>query len=165
MPREDASGSAFRRKSRRRGGATLGFVPRRADLLWTALAIAVALAVLQLGTSDPSQGDRGPDLLGALLAVAACAPVAVRRAHPVAAAVVALPFAGAALALGYLVIPPVLVALMLCSGAVLLSARRVTVPLAAYAGTVMAAAVGSPATRARCRCGSSVVSRSASRRR
>jgi signal transduction histidine kinase len=114
---------------------------RRADLLWTALAIAVSLAVLPLGTSDPTQGDRAPDLLGALLAVAACAPVAVRRTHPVAAAVVALPFAGAALALGYLVIPPVLVALMLCSGAVLLSARRLTVPLAAYAGTVMAVAV------------------------
>ena len=141
MGLQDASGSVFRRKSRGLCRTTLGFVPRRADLLWTALAIAVALMVLQLGTSDPTQGDRAGDLLGALLAIAACAPVAVRRAHPVAAAVVALPFAGAALALGYLVIPSVLVALMLCSGAVLLSARRVTVPLAAYAGTVMAAAV------------------------
>ena len=117
-------------------------MPRRADLLWTALAIALSLAVLRLGTPDPTQNDRAPDLLGALLAIAACAPLAVRRAHPLAAAVVALPFAGAALALGYLVIPAVLVGLVLCSLAAALSEQRVTVPLAAYAGTVMAAAVG-----------------------
>ena len=117
-------------------------MPRRADLLWTALAIALSLAVLRLGTPDPTQNDRAPDLLGALLAIAACAPLAVRRAYPLAAAVVALPFAGAALALGYLVIPAVLVGLVLCSLAAALSAQRVTVPLAAYAGTVMAAAVG-----------------------
>ncbi|MDA0172548.1 histidine kinase [Solirubrobacter taibaiensis] len=117
-------------------------MPRRADLLWTALAIAVSLVVLRLGTPDPTADDRAPDLLGALLAIAACAPLAVRRAHPLAAAVISLPFAGAALALGYLVIPPVLVGLVLCSRAAVLSAQRVTVPLAAYAGTVMAAAVG-----------------------
>ena len=91
----------------------------------------VSLAVLRLGTPDPTQNDRAPDLLGALLAIAACAPLAVRRAHPLAAAVVALPFAGAALALGYLVIPAVLVGLVLCSLAAVLSAQRVTIPLAA----------------------------------
>ena len=73
--------------------------------------------MLRLGTPDPTQDDRAPDLLGALLAIAACAPLAVRRAYPLAAAVVALPFAGAALALGYLVIPAVLVGLVLCSRA------------------------------------------------
>lgn len=122
-------------------GATLGLVPRRADLLWTALASALALAVLRLDAAGAAQVDRAPDLLGALLAVAACAPIAVRRAHPLAAAVVALPLACLALALGYLVIVPVLVALALCSRAAIDSARRVTVPLAAYAGTVMASAV------------------------
>jgi signal transduction histidine kinase len=116
-------------------------VPRRTDLLWTALATALALAVLQVDMSDAAQGDRAPDLLGALLVIAACAPIAVRRAHPLAAAVVALPFAGAALALGYLVILPVLIGLMLCTRAALHSVQRVTAPLAAYAGTVMAAAV------------------------
>jgi signal transduction histidine kinase len=122
-------------------GATLGFVPRRADLLWTALTIALALALLQLDAAGGSQVERAPDLLGVLLAVGACAPVAVRRTHPVAAAVLALPFAGVALALGYMMIVPVLVSLALCSRAAIHSARRVTVPLAAYAGTVMAAAV------------------------
>ena len=117
-------------------------MPRRADLLWTAPAIAVALVVLRLGSTDPAADDRALDLLGAVLAIAACAPLAVRRAHPLAAAVVALPLEGTALALGYLVIPAVLVGLVLCSRAALLSAQRVTVPLAAYAGTVMAAAVG-----------------------
>jgi signal transduction histidine kinase len=116
-------------------------VPRRADLLWTALATALALAMLQLDMSDATRADRAPDLLGALLAIAACAPVAVRRAHPLAAAVAALAFAGTALALDYLVIVPVLVALTLCSHAAIHSAQRVTVPLAAYAGTMMAAAV------------------------
>lgn len=116
-------------------------MPRRSDVLWAALVIVLALAVLQLDASDGTQGDRRADLLGALLTIAACAPVAVRRAHPLAAAVVALPFAGTALALGYTVIVPVLVGLVLCSWAALHSARRVTIPLAAYAGTVMAPAV------------------------
>ncbi len=97
--------------------------------------------MLQLDASDATQVDRAPDLLGALLAIAACVPVAVRRAHPLAAAVVALAFACAALALGYLVIVPVLVGLVLCSLAAIHSAQRVTLPLAAYAGTVMAAGV------------------------
>jgi signal transduction histidine kinase len=119
----------------------MGLVPRRADILWTALATALALATLQLDGSDAAQADRAPDLIGALLAIAACAPVAVRRAHPLPAAVVSLALAGVALALGYLVIVPVLVGLMLCSQAAIHSAQRVTVPLAAYAGTVMAAAV------------------------
>jgi signal transduction histidine kinase len=116
-------------------------VPRRADVLWTALVIALTLAMLQLDASDAAQADRAPDLLGVLLAIAACAPLAVRRAHPLAAAVTALALAGAALALGYLVIVPVLVGLTLCGQAAIHSAHRVTVPLAAYAGTVMAAAV------------------------
>src|ERR671919_567457 len=119
----------------------MGFVPRRADVLWTALAIALALAVQQLDASDATRDERAPDLLGALLAIAACAPVAVRRAHPLAAAVAALPFACAALALGYMVIVPVLVGLALCSRAAIHSAQRVTIPLGAYAGTLMAAAV------------------------
>ena len=121
--------------------ATLGHVTRRADVLWTALATALALAVLLLDAADTSPGDRGPDLLGALLVIAACAPVAMRRTHPLAAAVAALPFACAALALGYAVIVPVLIGLILCSRAALHSTQRVTVPLATYAGTVMAAGV------------------------
>jgi signal transduction histidine kinase len=112
-------------------------VPRRADLLWTAPAIALAIAMLWLGPSDATR----PDALGVLLAIAACAPIAVCRAHPVAAAVVALPFASAALALGYLVIAPVLVGLVLACRAAILSAQRVTVPLAAFAGIAMAAGV------------------------
>lgn len=116
-------------------------MPRRADVLWAALAIALALALLRLDASDAAGVDRAPDLLGVLLAVVACAPVAVRRAHPLAAAVAALAFACAALALGYLVIVPVLVGLTLCSRAAVHSPQRVTVPLAAYAGTVTAAAV------------------------
>jgi signal transduction histidine kinase len=119
----------------------MGLVPRRADLLWTALAVALALAGLQLGASHPAPGDRGPDLLGVLLAVAACAPVAVRRAHPLASAVVALSLAGVALALGYAVIAPVLVGLALCGWVAFGSARRVAVPLALYAGAAMAVAV------------------------
>src|SRR5918996_625101 len=118
-----------------------GLVPRRADVLWTALAIALALTVQQLDASGVTRDDRAPDVLGALLAIAACAPVAVRRAHPLAAAVAALPFACAALALGYMVIVPVLVGLALCGRAAIHSAQRVTVPLGAYAGTLMAAAV------------------------
>jgi len=116
-------------------------VPRRADLLWTALVTAVALAVLELDAGAATQGDRAPDLLGALLVIAACAPVSVRRAHPLGAATVALPFAALALALGYTVILPILVGLVLCGRAALLSADRVTVPLAVYAGAVMAPAV------------------------
>ena len=116
-------------------------MPRRADLLWTALTAALALALLKLDATDAARVDRPPDLLGCLLAVAACAPVAVRRTRPLAAALVALPCAGVALALGYMVIVPLLVGLVLCSRAAIDSARRVTVPLAAYAGTVMAAAV------------------------
>ncbi|MBE2316145.1 sensor histidine kinase [Solirubrobacter sp. CPCC 204708] len=116
-------------------------MPRRADVLWTALVTAAALAVLQVDLARTTPPDRAPDLLGALLVIAACAPLAVRREHPLAAAVVALPFAGAALSLGYSVIVPVLLALMLGGRAALVSAHRVTVPLAAYTGTVMAAAV------------------------
>src|SRR5918992_3842948 len=118
-----------------------GLVPRRADVLWTALATALALALQWADASGAAQVDREPDLLGALLTIAACAPVAVRRAHPLAAAVAALAFACAALALGYMVIVPVLVGLALCSRAAIHSAQRVTVPLGAYAGTLMAAAV------------------------
>ncbi|MGE4426470.1 MAG: sensor histidine kinase [Solirubrobacteraceae bacterium] len=116
-------------------------MPRRADLLWTALVTALSLAVLQVDGSTATRGDRAPDLLAAALAIAACVPVAVRRTHPLAAAVVGLPFASAALALGYTVIVPVLVGLTLCGWAAIHSTRPVTVPLAAYAGTVMAAAV------------------------
>ena len=116
-------------------------MPRRADVLWTALATALALALQWADASGAAQIDSEPDLLGALLTIAACAPVAVRRAHPLAAAVAALPFACAALALGYMVIVPVLVGLALCSRAAIHSAQRVTVPLGAYAGTLMAAAV------------------------
>src|SRR5918996_69774 len=118
-----------------------GLVPRRADVLWAALAIALALALQWADASGAAQVDREPDLLGALLTIAACAPVAVRRARPLAAAVAALAFACAALALGYMVIVPVLVGLALCSRAAIHSAQRVTVPLGAYAGTLMAAAV------------------------
>ena len=116
-------------------------MPRRADVLWTALATALALALQWADASGAAQIDSEPDLLGALLTIAACAPVAVRRAHPLAAAVAALAFACAALALGYMVIVPVLVGLALCSRAAIHSAQRVTVPLGAYAGTLMAAAV------------------------
>jgi signal transduction histidine kinase len=116
-------------------------VPRRADLLWTALVTALALAALQVDSSDATRGDRGPDLLGVLLVIAACAPVAVRRTQPLAAAIVALTVASVALALGYAVIVPVLVGLGLCSWVAFQSVRRVTVPLAVYAGTVMAAGV------------------------
>jgi signal transduction histidine kinase len=116
-------------------------VPRRTDVLWAALATALALAVMKLDASDATQVDRAPDLLSVLLAIGACAPLAVRRAHPLAAAVAALLFACVALALGYMVIVPVLVALVLCSRAAIDCAQRVTVPLAACAGTAMAAAV------------------------
>ena len=116
-------------------------MPRRADVLWTALAIALALALQWADASGAAQVDRAPDLLGALLTIAACAPVALRRAHPLLAAVVALAFASAGLALGYMVVVAVLVALALCSRAAIYSAQRVTVPLGAYAGTLMAAAV------------------------
>jgi hypothetical protein len=78
----------------------MGFVPRRADVLWTALATALALVVLQVDEA------RNPELLGALLSVAACAPIAVRRTHPLAAAVAAMAFAAAGLALGYTVTVP-----------------------------------------------------------
>jgi signal transduction histidine kinase len=116
-------------------------VPRRIDLLWTALAVAVALAGVQLGASDATRVDGATDLLGALLVVGACVPMAVRRSRPVAAAVAAMPLACLALALGYTVIVPVLIGLALCSWAVFQSERRVTVPLAAYAGTMMAPSV------------------------
>jgi signal transduction histidine kinase len=116
-------------------------MPRRADVLWAALAAALALLMLQLDAADTTQADRAPDLLGVVLVIAACAPVAMRRAHRIAAAVAALAIAGVALALGYLAIVPVVVGLTLCSQAAIHSARRVTVPLAAYAGTVMAVAV------------------------
>src|ERR687895_256729 len=113
----------------------MGFVPRRADVLWTALATALALVVLQVDEA------RNPELLGALLSVAACAPIAVRRTHPLAAAVAAMTFAAAGLALGYTVTVPILGGLVLCSQAAIHSVPRVTLPLAAYAGTAMAAAV------------------------
>lgn len=116
-------------------------MPRRADVLWAALATALALAVLKLDASDATRVDRAPDLLGVVLAIAACAPVAVRRAHPLASAVAAVFFAATALALGYMVVVPVLVSLVLCSRAAIDSAQRVTVPLAAYAATAMAAGV------------------------
>lgn len=118
----------------------LGSVPRRADVLVTVLVTALALAVL-LDASDATRVDGASDLLGVLLTVAACAPLAVRRTHPLAAAVAALPFACLALALGYMVVVPVLVSLTLCNWAALHSARRVTMPLAAYAATLMAPAV------------------------
>lgn len=118
----------------------LSFVPRRADALVTALVIALAVAVL-LDASDATRVDGASDLLGVVLTVAACAPLAVRRTHPLAAALVALPFACVALALGYMVIVPVLVSLGLCSWAALHSPRPVTAPLAAYAGTMMGPAV------------------------
>jgi signal transduction histidine kinase len=107
-------------------------VPRRADFLWAALATAVALAVL-LGD------DTGA--VPVLLTVAACAPIAVWRTHPLPAAVVALAFAATAMALGYTAFIPVLLGLVLCSQAAINCAPRFTLPLTAYAGAVMAAAV------------------------
>ena len=53
----------------------------------------------------------------------------------------ALACAAAGLALAYTVIVPIVVGLVLCSQAAIHSVPRVTLPLAAYAGTTMAAAV------------------------
>jgi len=69
------------------------------------------------------------------------APVAVWRAHPLPAAVVALACAATAMALGYPAVVPVLIALLLCSRAAIHSAPKVTLPLTVYAGAVMAIAV------------------------
>lgn len=115
-------------------------MPRRSDLLWTVSTIVAALAVLLFGGARSTEAEPA-GVLGVALTVAACAPIAVRRAYPVAAAVVALPLAAAALALGYLVIVPVLAALVLSAWAAIHSAQRVTVPLAAYAGTLLAVGV------------------------
>jgi signal transduction histidine kinase len=103
---------------------------RRLDLIWAALAAAVATA-----------GLIGDGAVPVLLAVAACAPVAVRRRHRVPAAVVSLAFASTAMALGHTAYVAVVVALVLCSQAAIHSAPRVTLPLTAYAGAAMAAAV------------------------
>jgi signal transduction histidine kinase len=117
-------------------------VPRRADVLWAALATALAMVVLLSDVPGAQEtSDRYPDLLGALLAVAACAMLAVWRRNPLATAVVALACAAAGLALGYTVVVPIVVGLVLCSQAAIHSVPRVTLPLAAYAGTAMAAAV------------------------
>jgi signal transduction histidine kinase len=70
------------------------------------------------------------------------APLAVWRTHPLPIAVVALAFAATALALGYAAVVPVLLGLLLCSRAAIHSAPRVTLPLTAYAGAAMAAAIG-----------------------
>jgi signal transduction histidine kinase len=107
-------------------------VPGRADILWTALATALALVILP--------GDE-TGATPALLAVAACAPIAVRRTHPLPAAVAALAFAAAGMALGHSAVVPVVVGLVLCSQAAIHSVPRVTLPLAAYAGAAMAGAV------------------------
>lgn len=111
-------------------------MPRRADVLWAALATALALVVLLLDAAGSTL-----DRTSALLSVAACAPIAVRRTQPLAAAVAALAFAVAGLALEYTVIVPILVGLVLCSQAAIHSVPRITFPLAAYAGTAMAVAV------------------------
>jgi signal transduction histidine kinase len=117
-------------------------VPRRADILWAALATALALVVLQVdNTGATPELDGNPMALGALLCVAACAPIAVRRTRPLAAAVTALAFGVAGLALEYTAVVPVLVGLVLCSQAAIHSVPRITLPLAAYAGTAMASAV------------------------
>jgi signal transduction histidine kinase len=113
-------------------------VPRRADVLWSAIATALALVVLRVDASGEAPD---PEAVGVLLSVAACAPIAVRRSHPRAAAVVALAFAAGGLALGHTVIVPILVGLALCAGAAIHSVSRVTLGLAAYAGTAMATAV------------------------
>jgi signal transduction histidine kinase len=117
-------------------------VPRRADVLWAALAAALSVGLLQIWVPDASDtANRDPDLLGAVLAVATCAMLAARRPYPLAAAVVALLCACAGLAIGYVSFVPVLVGLGLCSNAAIRSAQRVTIPLAAFAGTAVAAAV------------------------
>ncbi|RKQ92737.1 histidine kinase [Solirubrobacter pauli] len=108
-------------------------MPRRADILWAVLAVAGSLVVL-LGGDDGGAA-------GVLLAVAACAPIAARRTHPLPAAVTALALAALGMALGYTAVVPVLAGLVLCSQAAIHSASRVTLPLTAYAGAVMAAAV------------------------
>ncbi len=107
-------------------------MPRRADILWAALATAVALVALL--------GD-GTGATPVLLAVAACAPIAVRRTHPLPAAVTALAFGAVSMALGHPATVPVLVGLVLSSQAAIESPPRVTLPLTAYAGAVMAATI------------------------
>lgn len=114
---------------------------RPANLLWTALAIGLALAALQLDGSGTARVARAPDLLGTLLVIAACAPVATRRRIPLGSAAAAMLFAGVAMALGYMAIVPILVGLLLCGRAAIYSAQRVTIPLAIYAGAVVATAV------------------------
>lgn len=97
------------------------------------LAVAGSLVVL-LGGDDGGAA-------GVLLTVAACAPIAARRTHPLPAAMTALAFAALGMALGYTAVVPVLAGLVLCSQAAIYSASRVTLPLTAYAGAAMAAAV------------------------
>ena len=70
------------------------------------------------------------------------APVAVWRTYSLPAGVVALAVAATAMALGYPALAGVLLALLLCSRAAIHSEPRVTLPLTAYAGAAMAAAIG-----------------------
>jgi len=107
-------------------------VPPRADILWAALASVASVVVLQGEESGAAP---------VLLAVAACAPIALRRTHPLAAAVVAVAFAAAGMALDYTAIVPVLVGLVLSCQAAIHGVPRVTLPLTAYAGVAFAAAV------------------------
>lgn len=114
--------------------------PRLADV---AAAVVLAAASVALLLSDVDADARtvvtDPDALGVALAIAACAPVAVHRALPAPAAVVALLAAGASGLLGYSVALPVLVALLLSGRVAVDRHGPETIAVGALSGIAIAA--------------------------
>lgn len=117
-------------------------VPRRTDILLTAAITVLTLLMFHRDAAEGAWSDGIPHAVGITLAVGACLPIVVWRTRPLVAAVISLPLACVALALGFRVIIPVVMGLALCGWAVIHQGKRITIPLAAFAATVMAAGVG-----------------------
>lgn len=111
--------------------------PNAGDVVRAALAAAVCVALTLVGDQDLSDVPRNLDAFGVVLIAAVCAPVAFRRANPLAAAVASLALTFAGTAIGYEMTAATLVALGLVGRATSRAEVRLTGTLGVFSGVVI----------------------------
>jgi signal transduction histidine kinase len=116
-------------------------VPRRSDVLLAALVAAPSVILLIAAVPNGSETTpHDADALGVVLVVLTCAAIAFRRPYPFPAALVALVSSAIGLGMGYAMLIPLVVALLLSSYGAIHTGRGRTLVLAVLGGNMIGGA-------------------------
>jgi signal transduction histidine kinase len=116
-------------------------VPRRSDVLLAVLAVVASLILLIAAVPNGSEmTQHDADLLGGVLVVATCVAIVFRRPYPFPAALVALVSSAIGIGMGYAMLIPLIVALLLSSYGAIHTGRGRTLIIAVLGGNMIGGA-------------------------